>query len=61
MFELTLDVQMARELVDVADWYGMSPNDYVRHILQRALDDVCDNVNPQLDCWTQRHTTHRAG
>jgi hypothetical protein len=55
MFELTLDVQMARELVDVAAWYNMTPSDYARHVLQRALDEVADNINPQLDCWAGRH------
>lgn len=52
--KVNLEPQTLIEVVDVADWYGISPQDYVRMIVSRDLDRVMEEVNPQLDCWLGR-------
>ena len=54
--QVNFDVQTSLELDDVAEWYNLTPQEYVKLAVQRALDDVADNINPQLDCWAGRYS-----
>ena len=46
------DVTMLRQISDVAEWYGQDPAEFVRYAVRVRLDDIQDNINPQLECWS---------
>ena len=53
---IDIDAQTAVEVMDVADWYDISPQDYIRILIKRDLDRVMEDVNPQLACWNGRQS-----